>query len=80
MCNSVIAGGREFNTPRELASLVGGEENLVWKGFNPFARWSEGKDWRDLDLCLCGIDLPATLERAALSWHRGVDPFEHFVD
>ena len=80
MCNSVIDKGREYDTPRKLAEFIGGENKLVWQHQNPFARWPAGKDWHDLDLCLCGIDLAATLSNAGLNWHRGVDPMEHFID
>lgn len=79
MCNSVIANGREYETPGQLASLVGGEDKLVWQSTNPFTRWPEGKDWRDLDLCLCGINLRETLTRAGLRWRHGVDPMEYFI-
>lgn len=81
MCNSVIADGRSYDTPRQLATLLGGEDKLIWQTQNPFVRWPEGKDWRDLDLCLCGINLAATLEKAGLQWHVGDDdPMEHFID
>ncbi len=81
MCNSVIADGRSYDTPRQLAALLGGEDKLIWQSQNPFVRWPPGKDWRDLDLCLCGINLPATLEKAGLRWRVGEDdPMEHFID
>lgn len=81
MCNSVIAQGREYGTPRKLAAFLGGEDRLVWQGVSPFARWPKGKDWHDLDLCLCGIDLAATLSKAGLRWHRDDDdPMEYIVD
>lgn len=79
MCNSVIANGREYDTPRKLAAFLGGEDKLVWQGQNPFVRWPEGKDWHDLDLCLCGINLSATLDKAGLSYRRGNDPMEWYV-
>jgi hypothetical protein len=64
-----------------LAALLGGEDKLIWQSQNPFVRWPPGKDWRDLDLCLCGINLPATLEKAGLRWRVGEDdPMEHFID
>lgn len=85
MCNSVIFKGQEHGTPRELAALGGGEDHLIWQDTNPFTRWPQGKDWRDLDLCLCPIDLPATLNKAGMRWRRGdwregEDPMEHFVE
>lgn len=80
MCNSVHKSGREHETPGELAKLVGGVENLVWQTENPFVGWPEGKDWHELDLCLCSIDVPNTLTNAALKWHRGDDPMEYFVE
>ncbi len=80
MCNSVLAHGREYQTPRQLAELVGGDDKLIWQSRNPFTPWPKGKDWHDLDLCLCGIDLPSTLRRAGLPWHRGEDdPMEYFI-
>lgn len=80
MCNSVIAQGREYETPRKLAAFLGGEDRLVWQSQNPFVRWPEGKEWRDLDLCLCCINLSATLSKAGLRWHQGSDPMEHIVE
>ncbi|MBN9457239.1 MAG: hypothetical protein J0I54_11485 [Bosea sp.] len=81
MCNSVIADGRSYDTPRQLAVLLGGQDKLIWQSQNPFVRWPQGKDWRDLDLCLCGINLPATLEKTGLRWRVGDDdPMEHFID
>jgi hypothetical protein len=76
MCNSVHLDGREYQTPAELAGLVGGAENLVWQTTNPFARWPDGKDWHVLDRCLCPIDLAATLNRAGFDWKTGADPME----
>jgi hypothetical protein len=80
MCDSVIFGDREFGTPRKLAELIGGEDKLIWQKTNPFVNWPEGKDWHDLDLCLCPIDLTATLEKAGFNWRRGKDPMEYFVE
>ena len=81
MCNPVIADGRSYDTPRQLAVLLGGQDKLIWQSQNPFVRWPQGKDWRDLDLCLCGINLPATLEKTGLRWRVGDDdPMEHFID
>lgn len=79
MCNSVIAHGLSYDTPRQLAKLLGGEDKLIWQSQNPFVRWPEGKDWHELDLCLCPIDLTATLEKAGLNYRRGDDPMEWFV-
>ncbi|RVK55594.1 hypothetical protein CN090_20040 [Sinorhizobium meliloti] len=79
MCNSVICNGRYYNTPRELADLLGGEDTLVWQSTNPFLKWPEGEDWHVLDLCLCPIDMKATLDRAGLVWEQGRDPMEYFV-
>lgn len=79
MCNSVIFDGVEYNTPRNLAVLLGGEEKLIWQARNPFQPWPDGKEWKDLDLCLCPIDLAATLENAGLSYIRGDDPMEWFA-
>lgn len=79
MCNSVICDGVEYNTPRELATLVGGEEKLIWQDQNPFRPPPKDGDWKKLDLCLCPIDLVATLEKAGLTYRKGVDPMEWFV-
>jgi hypothetical protein len=73
MCNSVHLYGHD-QTPTELAGLIGGAEKLVWHTSNPFAGWPEGKDWRDMDGCLCPIDLAATLNRAGFKWKVGPDP------
>jgi hypothetical protein len=81
MCNSVFFEGREYGTPRKLAELVGGKDRLVWINTNPFRKWPDGKDWHDLDLCLCPVDLEATLQRAGFSWRRGTaDPMEYFAE
>jgi hypothetical protein len=79
MCNSVLCDGVKYDTPRALADLVGGQDHLIWQDRNPFRPWPEGKDWKDLDLCLCPIDLAATLAKAGLNYHRGDDPMEWFV-
>jgi hypothetical protein len=79
MCNSVTTGAVVAYTPRELANVVG-HEAIVWRDRNPFARWPEGKDWRDPDLCLCPVDVPATLTMAGLRWRRSeLDPMEFVV-
>jgi hypothetical protein len=80
MCNSVHSKGRIYSTPRELAELVGGARNLVWQKKNPFVPWPEEKDWRQMDLCLCPVNLEATLSGAGLRWRRGDDPMEFFVE
>jgi hypothetical protein len=76
VCNSVLDGGTIYETPRELARLVG-MDGLVWREKNPFAKWPAGKDWHDLDLCLCGIDIPASLSQVGLRCERmTADPME----
>jgi hypothetical protein len=81
MCDSVFFENREYRSPRQLAELVGGEDKLVWQTANPFRKWSEGKNWRDLDVCLCPINLEATLQQAGFGWRRGEpDPMEVFVE
>ncbi|CDZ53440.1 hypothetical protein [Neorhizobium galegae] len=80
MCNSVLAEGREYSSPTELSKLIGGTGNLVWRDRNPFSNWPEGEDWHAMDLCLCPINLSATLDRAGLKWRRGTDdPMEFLV-
>lgn len=80
MCNSVLSKGRVYSTPRELAELVGGAANLVWQKENPFVSWPKGKDWHQMDLCLCPISIEATLNGVGLRWRRGADPMEFFVE
>jgi hypothetical protein len=72
MCNAVRFDGRWYNTPAELAELVGGAEKLVWQDLEPSAVHA-------MDLCLCPIDLAATLSKAGLEWTRGVDPMEWYA-
>ena len=74
MCNSVHLGTREFNSPRALAVLLGGTEKIIWQESNPFHNAPKGEDWQDLDLCLCAVDLAATLKQAGFEWKREVDP------
>ncbi len=80
MCNSVHNVGRWYNTPATLAELVGGADRLVWQESNPFKQWPAGQDWHRMDLCLCPINLEATLEQAGFTWTRGVDPMEWFAE
>jgi hypothetical protein len=79
MCNSVLYCEREYNTPSELAVLVGGAEKLVWQDRNRFMGWPADKDRHVMDQCLCQIDLAATLGNAGFKWTRGIDPMEWFV-
>lgn len=79
MCDSVFCNGVEYSTPRKLAVLLGGEEKLVWQDANPFTPWPDGKDWKDLDLCLCPVELAKTLSAAGFVYRRGDDPMEWFV-
>lgn len=79
MCNTVIKDGHTYSTPGELAELLGGMDKLVWQETNPFRRWDEAKDWRDPDLCLCPVDLKATLRASGLNWELGADPMEHYI-
>jgi hypothetical protein len=69
MCNAVHFDGRWHQTPSELASLVGGAQNLLWH---------DGAE-RVMDSCLCSIDVGATLSRSAYTWQRGADPMEWFA-
>jgi hypothetical protein len=80
MCNSVHSKGRVYSTPRELAELVGGADNLVWRKENPFVAWPEEKDWRQMDLCLCPVNVEATLNAIGLRRRRDADPMEFFVE
>ncbi|SHF09752.1 hypothetical protein SAMN02745157_1632 [Kaistia soli DSM 19436] len=76
MCNSVTYEGRIYNTPGELAELVGGVDRLVWQSFNPFTPWPAGKDWHALDLCLCPVNVEATLTSAGFTATNDGDPME----
>ena len=69
MCNAVQYQGHWYQTPSELAGLVGGADRLVWEEGRP----------QDMDNCLCPIDLEATLTAAGFSWSRGADPMEWFA-
>ena len=79
MCNSVEYEDRRYDTPEELAELLGGADKLVWQRTNPFVKWPEGEDWRRTDLCLCPVDLAATLTNAGFVWTKGDDPMEWHV-
>jgi hypothetical protein len=68
MCNSVHYEGREYNKPTALAPLIGGADKLVWR-----------EKHVKHDLCLCPVDLEATLGNAGFQWTRGPDPMEWFV-
>ncbi len=80
MCNAVRHSGRWYNTPAELAQLVGGADRIVWQDTNPFVSWPADQDWHRMDLCLCPVNLEATLKNAGLTWTRGVDPMEWFAE
>jgi hypothetical protein len=69
MCPQVFWKGQSYATPRELMSLLGTAEDLVW---------TEHKD--DMDWCLCVVDVPASLERAGLAWRSGTHPSEIIVE
>ena len=62
-------GATIYETPRELAMLVG-MDGLVWRDKNPFVTLPAGKDWHDIDMCLCGIDISASLARVGLQCGR----------
>jgi hypothetical protein len=66
MCNSVRYLDRDYQSPAQLAELVGGEDNIAWLDNCP----------RDMNGCLCSVDLEATLRQADFRWSRGVDPME----
>ena len=73
MCNSVWVGDLVCERIGELSAFLGGDKCIVWRHKNPFHGWDEKKDWKDAKLCLCPVDVEATLNRAALTWRRG-DP------
>ena len=66
VCNTVRYIGREYQSPAQLAELIGGEDHLVWSDFQT----------HDMNGCLCSVDLEATLKRAGFDWRRSVDPME----
>ena len=66
MCNSIRYLGREYQTPAQLAELVGGMDQIVWADDQP----------HDINNCLCPVDLESTLAQAGFTWERGVDPME----
>jgi hypothetical protein len=66
MCNSVRHLGRVYQTPSDLAELVGGQDQIVWLDVEP----------HDANNCLCPVDLEATLKQAGFRWERGADPME----
>jgi len=66
MCNSVRYLDRDHQSPVQLAELVGGVDHIVWL--------EDGS--RDMNGCLCSVDLEATLQRAGFRWTRGADPME----
>jgi hypothetical protein len=79
MCDSVHLYGREYQTPAELAGLIGGTEKLVWQTTNSFVLWPEGKTGPLMDGCLCPVDLAATLNRAGFEWKIAPDPMEWVI-
>jgi hypothetical protein len=79
MCQSVIYKGGVCNSPRQLVALLGGEQNLVWFDHDTSISSADRKSGRDMDGCLCPVDLAATLKRAGLDYSLGKDPMEWFV-
>jgi hypothetical protein len=65
MCNSVRHLNHEYRSPAQLAELIG-VDHIVWLADVP----------RDMNGCLCSIDLETTLQQAGFRWKRGVDPME----
>lgn len=61
MCNSVRHLGRVYQTPSDLAELVGGQDQIVWLDVGP----------HDANNCLCPIDLEATLKQAVFAGNVG---------
>jgi hypothetical protein len=63
MCDQVLYGDTVCTTPRQVATLVGGPDGLIW-----FDHQGE------MDWCLCVIDLPKTLDQANLRWKQDINP------
>ena len=80
MCASVRYKDRRYNSPVDLAELVGGAGSIIWRTENPFrGAWPASRNWRVMDLCLCPVDLEKTLMKAGLEWTRANNPFEWLV-
>ena len=71
MCHSVRSGELVCERIGELSAFLGGVERLVWRPTNPFYGWKDRTDWKAPDLCLCPVDVDATLDSAGLAWRRG---------
>lgn len=50
-CATLLVGGTEVGTPRELANLLGTADTLVWNHHESHMDW-----------CLCAIDLAKSLK------------------
>ena len=74
MCKSISDGGVTYQSPKQFANLVG-VEGIVWL---PEPRdLVNRKPWRDMDSCLCHVDIEASLGRVGLSCERYTpDPME----
>lgn len=80
MCNTVHLDGRTY-APRALASIVGGIDHLIWREQNPFVNLPDGLNWQYPDLCLCAIDIDATVSAARFRLTLGgSDPMEMLLE
>ena len=69
MCVAVNYDDRWYQTPVELASLIGGMSRLKWCG----------DVVRSSDPCLCSVDIARTLSQAGYELTRGADPMQWFA-
>ena len=74
MCTRVYGAGgpNGISSPRELAEIVGGLENIIWhNGYGP--HWGEIYVWLHVlpDCCLCPVNVPATLKAAGVEFEEG---------
>jgi hypothetical protein len=79
MCETVKYGDRWYTSPRALAEIIGGAENLIWRDKDKTQKSPGARRWGVMDLCLCSIDLEKTLASAGFDWTKGRDPMEWHV-
>lgn len=63
MCKSLTDGNKVYQTPRQLERLVG-SDNIVW--FADPSKRGGRSPWREMDTCLCDVDILASLRRVGL--------------
>ena len=74
MCQTLTDGKTEYRTPRQFERLVG-LNNIVWLP-EPTGR-EDTLRWRDMDSCLCNVDVPGSLMRVGLACEQPTpDPMD----